>query len=57
MGTGNAAADQYGGDRTAAEDAFTSAVVALDMHTGNTRWHVNTCTTTCGTTTWARNPW
>ena len=42
MGTGNAAADQYGGDRTAAEDAFTSAVVALDMHTGNTRWHVNT---------------
>ena len=38
----NAAADQYGGDRTAAEDAFTSAVVALDMHTGNTRWHVNT---------------
>src|SRR5690606_31423464 len=36
--TGNAAADQWGGNRTPEEDRFTDAVVAVDLETGATRW-------------------
>ncbi len=38
LATGNAAADQWGGNRTPEEDRFTDAVVALDLATGATRW-------------------
>jgi quinoprotein glucose dehydrogenase len=38
LATGNAAADQWGGNRTAEEDRFTDAVVAVDLQTGATRW-------------------
>ncbi|HLS69099.1 MAG TPA: pyrroloquinoline quinone-dependent dehydrogenase [Kiloniellales bacterium] len=38
LGTGNAAADQWGGNRTPEEDRFTDAVVAVDLETGATRW-------------------
>lgn len=38
LGTGNSGADHWGGDRTAAEDRFTSAIVAVDLATGATRW-------------------
>ena len=36
LGTG--AADQWGGDRTAAEERYDSALVALDIATGKLRW-------------------
>lgn len=38
LATGNAAADQWGGNRTPEEDRFTDAVVAVDLETGATRW-------------------
>ncbi|TCD06665.1 pyrroloquinoline quinone-dependent dehydrogenase [Erythrobacteraceae bacterium CFH 75059] len=38
IGTGNAGADQWGGNRTPEEDRFTDAVVAVDLATGQTRW-------------------
>lgn len=38
IGTGNSANDHFGGDRSANEDRFTSAVVAIDMATGETVW-------------------
>jgi len=44
LATGNAAADQWGGNRTAEEDLFTDAVVAVDLQTGATRWVYTTVT-------------
>jgi quinoprotein glucose dehydrogenase len=38
LATGNAAADQWGGNRTEEEDRFTDAVVAVELKTGATRW-------------------
>ncbi len=38
LGTGNSANDHFGGDRTAEEDEFTAAVVAVDATTGDTIW-------------------
>lgn len=38
LGTGNSGADHWGGDRTAEEDRFTSAIVAVELATGATRW-------------------
>lgn len=42
LGTGNAGADHWGGNRTAEEDRFTAAVVAVDLATGATRWSFTT---------------
>ena len=39
---GNATPDYYGGQRTAAMDTYSSAVVALDVATGKPRWHFQT---------------
>ncbi|WP_228243474.1 pyrroloquinoline quinone-dependent dehydrogenase [Porphyrobacter sp. GA68] len=44
LATGNAAADQWGGNRTPEEDRFTDAVVAVDLQTGATRWSYATIT-------------
>ncbi len=44
LATGNAAADQWGGNRTPEEDRFTDAVVAVDLATGATRWVYTTVT-------------
>lgn len=44
LATGNAAADQWGGNRTPEEDRFTDAVVAVDLQTGATRWVYTTVT-------------
>ena len=38
LATGNAAADQWGGNRSAEEERHTDAVVAVDLETGATRW-------------------
>ena len=38
VGTGNSANDHWGGTRTEEEDRFTSAVVAIDLQTGETVW-------------------
>jgi quinoprotein glucose dehydrogenase len=38
MGTGNSGGDHWGGTRTALEDRFTAAVVAVDYRTGETVW-------------------
>lgn len=38
LGTGNAANDHFGGNREPEDDAFSSAVVAVDLRTGATRW-------------------
>lgn len=38
LGTGNSGADHWGGDRTEEEDRFTSAIVAVELETGATRW-------------------
>ena len=40
--TGNPSSDFYGRDRTALEDEFTAALVALDAVTGERRWHFRT---------------
>ncbi|HRO60293.1 MAG TPA: PQQ-binding-like beta-propeller repeat protein, partial [Burkholderiaceae bacterium] len=42
LGTGNAGNDHYGGDRDAEDDEYSSAVVAVDLATGATRWHFRT---------------
>jgi quinoprotein glucose dehydrogenase len=44
LATGNAAADQWGGNRTPEEDRFTDAVIAVDLQTGATRWIYTTVT-------------
>lgn len=38
IGTGNSANDHWGGTRTPEEDRFTSAIVAIDLETGETLW-------------------
>lgn len=38
VGTGNSANDHWGGTRTAEEDRFTAAIVAIDLTTGETIW-------------------
>ena len=38
VGTGNSANDHFGGTRTEQEDRFTSAIVAIDVNTGETVW-------------------
>lgn len=40
--TGNATPDYFGGHRTANDDRFSSAVVALDAATGSVRWQFQT---------------
>ncbi|MFN3313869.1 MAG: PQQ-binding-like beta-propeller repeat protein [Hyphomonas sp.] len=42
LATGNAAADQWGGNRVAEEDRVTDAVVAVDLQTGAERWVYST---------------
>lgn len=42
LATGNPANDHHGGDRSAAEEEFTAAVVAVDAATGALRWHFRT---------------
>lgn len=42
LATGNAGNDHFGGNREAADDRFSSAVVAVDMATGATRWAFRT---------------
>jgi quinoprotein glucose dehydrogenase len=39
---GNQPPDQWGGNRTAAVERFSSSVVALDLATGKVRWHFQT---------------
>lgn len=38
LGTGNAANDHFGGNREEADDAFSSAIVAVDLASGAFRW-------------------
>src|SRR5690606_30006122 len=40
--TGNATPDYFGGHRTALDDRYSSAVVALDAQTGAVRWSFQT---------------
>lgn len=40
--TGNTTPDFWGGQRTPAEDAYTAAIVALDVRTGKERWKFQT---------------
>ncbi|HQR03149.1 MAG TPA: membrane-bound PQQ-dependent dehydrogenase, glucose/quinate/shikimate family [Rhodocyclaceae bacterium] len=40
--TGNRTPDYWGVDRTAADDMYSSSVVALDAATGKVRWHFQT---------------
>ena len=42
---GNSAADYWSGLRTAIEDTYSSALVALDVATGQPRWHFQTVRT------------
>ena len=44
LATGNAAADQWGGNRLAEEDRVTDAVIAVDLETGAERWVYSTIT-------------
>ena len=39
---GNSAVDYWGGDRSEAENTYSTAIVALDVETGNVRWHYQT---------------
>jgi quinate dehydrogenase (quinone) len=39
---GNATPDFWGGQRTAADDRYSSSIVALDLATGRERWHFQT---------------
>jgi quinoprotein glucose dehydrogenase len=39
---GNATPDYYGGNRRSFDDAYSSSVVALDITTGQPRWHFQT---------------
>lgn len=38
LGTGNPGNDHFGGNRSPEDDAYTSAIVAVDLDTGTTRW-------------------
>lgn len=40
--TGNATPDMYGPGRSAADDRYSSSIVALDVATGRERWHFQT---------------
>lgn len=40
--TGNATPDFWGGERTEADDRYSSSIVALDIATGRERWHFQT---------------
>lgn len=40
--TGNATPDMYGAGRTAADDTYSSSIVALDIATGRERWRFQT---------------
>jgi len=42
LGTGNAANDHFGGNREPEDDAYSSAVVAVEMKSGATRWSFRT---------------
>lgn len=44
LATGNAAADQWGGNRQTEEDRVTDAIVAVDLETGAERWVYSTIT-------------
>lgn len=39
---GNSAVDYWGGDRSEAENTYSTAIVALDVETGAVRWHYQT---------------
>ncbi|KFL29450.1 glucose dehydrogenase [Devosia riboflavina] len=39
---GNSAVDYWGGDRSEAENTYSTAVVALDVETGDVAWHYQT---------------
>jgi quinoprotein glucose dehydrogenase len=39
---GNSAVDYWGGDRSEAENTYSTAIVALDVETGNVAWHYQT---------------
>ncbi len=40
--TGNSAGDFYGGTRRPFDDEYTDALVAIDAHTGEVKWHFRT---------------
>lgn len=42
MPMGNSAVDYWGGDRSEAENTYSTAIVALDVETGEVRWHYQT---------------
>lgn len=42
MPMGNSAVDYWGGDRSDAENTYSTAIVALDVETGEVRWHYQT---------------
>lgn len=42
MPMGNSAVDYWGGDRSDAENEYSTAIVALDVETGEVRWHYQT---------------
>lgn len=42
MPMGNSAVDYWGGDRSEAENTYSTAIVALDVETGNVAWHYQT---------------
>jgi quinoprotein glucose dehydrogenase len=42
MPMGNSAVDYWGGDRSDAENTYSTAIVALDVETGNVAWHYQT---------------
>lgn len=39
---GNSAVDYWGGDRSEAENTYSTSIVALDIETGDVRWHYQT---------------
>src|SRR5690606_36595237 len=42
MAMGNWAVDYWGGDRSEAENTYSTAIVALDVETGHVAWHYQT---------------
>lgn len=42
MPMGNSAVDYWGGDRSEAENTYSTAIVALDVETGEVAWHYQT---------------
>lgn len=42
MPMGNSAVDYWGGDRSDEENTYSTAIVALDVETGEVRWHYQT---------------